>query len=79
LRRRNPWHRKCGPLGGSAIITVSIFNSGSSWNPIFGCLPPTPSKRAPDMAQEKPTSKIIEETTDQWAFLMKSLGMKLPF
>jgi prolyl oligopeptidase len=27
----------------------------------------------------KPTSKIIEETTDQWAFLVKSLGMKLPF
>lgn len=27
----------------------------------------------------KPTSKIIEETTDQWAFLVKSLGMKIPF
>jgi len=27
----------------------------------------------------KPTSKIIEETTDQWSFLVKSLGMKLPF
>jgi prolyl oligopeptidase len=27
----------------------------------------------------KPTSKIIEETTDQWAFLVKNLGMKLPF
>ena len=27
----------------------------------------------------KPTSKIIEETADQWAFLVKSLGMKLPF
>jgi prolyl oligopeptidase len=27
----------------------------------------------------KPTSKIIEETTDQWAFLAKSLGMKLPW
>jgi prolyl oligopeptidase len=27
----------------------------------------------------KPTSKIIEETTDQWAFLAKNLGMKLPF
>jgi prolyl oligopeptidase len=27
----------------------------------------------------KPTTKIIEETTDQWAFLVKSLGMKLPF
>jgi len=27
----------------------------------------------------KPTSKIIEETSDQWAFLAKSLGMKLPF
>jgi prolyl oligopeptidase len=27
----------------------------------------------------KPTTKIIEETSDQWAFLVKSLGMKLPF
>jgi prolyl oligopeptidase len=27
----------------------------------------------------KPTTKIIEETTDQWAFLVKSLGMKLLF
>ena len=27
----------------------------------------------------KPTSKVIEETTDQWAFLVKSLQMKLPF
>jgi prolyl oligopeptidase len=27
----------------------------------------------------KPTTKIIEETTDQWSFLVKSLGMKLPF
>ena len=27
----------------------------------------------------KPTSKLIEETTDQWAFLVKSLQMKLPF
>jgi prolyl oligopeptidase len=27
----------------------------------------------------KPTTKIIEETADQWAFLAKSLGMKLPF
>jgi prolyl oligopeptidase len=27
----------------------------------------------------KPTSKIIEEATDQWAFLVNSLGMKLPF
>jgi prolyl oligopeptidase len=27
----------------------------------------------------KPTSKIIEETADQWAFLVKSLGMNLPF
>ena len=27
----------------------------------------------------KPTSKIIEETTDQWAFLVKSLQMKIPF
>ena len=24
----------------------------------------------------KPTSKIIEEVSDQWAFLVKSLGMK---
>ena len=27
----------------------------------------------------KPTTKIIEEASDQWAFLAKSLGMKLPF
>jgi prolyl oligopeptidase len=27
----------------------------------------------------KPTTKIIEEATDQWAFLAKSLGMKLPW
>ncbi|MDQ6765498.1 MAG: prolyl oligopeptidase family serine peptidase, partial [Verrucomicrobiota bacterium] len=27
----------------------------------------------------KPTSKVIEEVTDQWSFLAKSLGMKLPF
>ena len=27
----------------------------------------------------KPTSKVIEETTDQWAFLIKSLAMKIPF
>jgi prolyl oligopeptidase len=27
----------------------------------------------------KPTSKIIEETTDQWAFLVKNLQMKTPF
>jgi prolyl oligopeptidase len=27
----------------------------------------------------KPTTKIIEETSDQFAFLAKSLGMKLPF
>jgi prolyl oligopeptidase len=27
----------------------------------------------------KPTSKIIEETTDQWAFLVKNLEMKIPF
>ena len=27
----------------------------------------------------KPTSKIIEETTDQWAFLVKNLQMKIPF
>lgn len=26
----------------------------------------------------KPTSKQIEETTDQWAFLVKNLGMQLP-
>ncbi len=26
----------------------------------------------------KPTSKIIEETADQWTFLVKNLGMKLP-
>jgi prolyl oligopeptidase len=27
----------------------------------------------------KPTTKIIEETSDQFSFLVKSLGMKLPF
>jgi len=27
----------------------------------------------------KPTSKIIEEVTDQWAFLVKNLQMKIPF
>ncbi len=27
----------------------------------------------------KPTSKIIEDQTDQWAFLVKNLGMKIPF
>jgi prolyl oligopeptidase len=27
----------------------------------------------------KPTSKVIEEVTDQWAFLVKNLQMKLPF
>jgi prolyl oligopeptidase len=27
----------------------------------------------------KPTSKVIEETTDQWAFLVKNLQMKIPF
>lgn len=27
----------------------------------------------------KPTSKIIEDVTDQWAFLVKNLGMKIPF
>jgi prolyl oligopeptidase len=27
----------------------------------------------------KPTSKIIKETADQWTFLVKNLGMKLPF
>ena len=27
----------------------------------------------------KPTSKVIEEVTDQWAFLVKSLQMKIPF
>ena len=26
----------------------------------------------------KPTTKMIEEVTDQWAFLVKNLGMKLP-
>ena len=27
----------------------------------------------------KPTAKIIEEVTDQWAFLVKNLQMKIPF
>jgi prolyl oligopeptidase len=27
----------------------------------------------------KPTSKVIQDVTDQWAFLVKNLGMKLPF
>ncbi len=27
----------------------------------------------------KPTSKVIEDVTDQWSFLVKSLGMKIPF
>ena len=27
----------------------------------------------------KPTSKVIEEVTDQWAFLVRNLQMKLPF
>ena len=27
----------------------------------------------------KPTSKVIEEVTDQWAFLVKNLQMKVPF
>ena len=27
----------------------------------------------------KPTSKVIEDTTDQFAFIVKSLGMKIPF
>lgn len=27
----------------------------------------------------KPTSKVIEEVTDQWAFLVKNLQMKIPF
>lgn len=27
----------------------------------------------------KPTSKVIEEVTDQWAFLVKNLRMKIPF
>ena len=27
----------------------------------------------------KPTSKLIEEVTDQWAFLVKNLQMKIPF
>ena len=26
----------------------------------------------------KPTAKVIEEVADQWAFLVKNLGMKLP-
>ncbi len=26
----------------------------------------------------KPTSKLIEEVADQWAFLVKNLKMKLP-
>ena len=26
----------------------------------------------------KPTAKIIDETADEWAFLVKSLGMSLP-
>jgi prolyl oligopeptidase len=26
----------------------------------------------------KPTSKLIEETADQWAFLVKTLGMEVP-
>jgi prolyl oligopeptidase len=26
----------------------------------------------------KPTAKIIEEVADEWAFLVKSLNMKLP-
>ena len=27
----------------------------------------------------KPTTKVIEEVTDQWAFLVKNLGMEVPF
>jgi prolyl oligopeptidase len=27
----------------------------------------------------KPTTKIIEDQTDQWSFLVKNLGMKIPF
>ncbi len=27
----------------------------------------------------KPTTKIIEDQTDQWAFLVRNLGMKIPF
>jgi prolyl oligopeptidase len=27
----------------------------------------------------KPTSKVIEEVTDQWAFLIKNLQMQIPF
>lgn len=27
----------------------------------------------------KPTSKLIEDVTDQWAFLVKTLGMTIPF
>jgi prolyl oligopeptidase len=26
----------------------------------------------------KPTSKVIEEVTDQWAFLVKNLQMQIP-
>ena len=27
----------------------------------------------------KPTSKVIEDVTDQWSFLVKNLGMQIPF
>jgi len=27
---------------------------------------------------DKPTSKLIEEAADKWAFLVKELGMKMP-
>ena len=27
----------------------------------------------------KPTTKQIEDVTDQWSFLVKNLGMKIPF
>ena len=26
----------------------------------------------------KPTAKLIEEAADQWAFLVKTLGVKVP-
>jgi hypothetical protein len=27
----------------------------------------------------KPTTKLIEDVTDQWSVLVKNLGMKIPF
>ncbi len=27
----------------------------------------------------KPTTKLSEDVTDQWSFLVKNLGMKIPF